>query len=79
MECKEVERPLMKVESSGQCKREENLKGCPCTYDCAKKGVCCECIRHHRERGELPACYFPPDAEKTYDRSVEKFIEINKK
>jgi len=23
----------------------------------------------------MPACFFPPDVEKTYDRSIEKFIE----
>jgi len=57
---------------------EENKKDCPCTYDCSKKGMCCECIRHHLALGELPACCFPPDVEKTYDRSIEKFIEIHK-
>jgi len=25
--------------------------------------------------GELPACFFPDDIERTYDRSVEKFIK----
>jgi len=25
---------------------------------------------------QLPGCLFPPDAEKTYDRSLEKFIEV---
>jgi len=24
----------------------------------------------------VPACFFPPDVEKTYDRSIEKFIEV---
>jgi len=27
---------------------------------------------------ELPACLFPDDAERTYDRSIRKFIEIYK-
>jgi hypothetical protein len=63
-----------------QCKVNENKKYCPCTYEpCEKKGMCCECIRYHRQRGELPACYFPPDIEATYDRSIEKFIEIYQK
>ncbi len=62
-----------------ECRKEENLKDCNCTYPgCDKKGICCECIRHHRERGELPGCYFPPEAEKTYDRSVRKFLESRK-
>jgi hypothetical protein len=28
--------------------------------------------------GELPACYFPDDVERTYDRSIERFIAIRK-
>lgn len=59
-----------------ECQRENNLKTCPCTYPgCPRKGLCCECIRHHQKAGELPACYFSAEAEKTYDRSIEKFIE----
>ncbi len=66
-----------------ECQKEKNLKTCPCTYlpagkagpDCPRKGICCECIKHHRENGELPACYFSAEAEKTYDRSIKKFIE----
>ena len=62
-----------------QCREEENLKVCNCTYPCEKKGICCECIAYHRERGELPACYFDEKAEKTYDRSIEYFVRINSK
>jgi len=29
--------------------------------------------------GDLPGCLFPPDVEKSYDRSVEAFIEAYKK
>ncbi|HDZ85684.1 MAG TPA: hypothetical protein ENH35_04015 [Candidatus Moranbacteria bacterium] len=57
-----------------ECKREENKKSCPCTHDCSRRGICCECIRHHQERDELPGCYFSAETEKTYDRSVDKFI-----
>ncbi len=58
-----------------KCNVEINRKQCPCTYEpCDKKGICCECIRYHRQRGELPACFFPPEVEKTYDRSIEAFI-----
>jgi hypothetical protein len=28
---------------------------------------------------QLPACYFPEDKEKSYDRSIENFIKIYKK
>ena len=57
------------------CKKESNLSFCNCSYPCGKKGNCCECIQSHRRAGELPACYFPDDIEKTYDRSIENFIE----
>ena len=60
-----------------ECKQEQNAKNCPCTYPgCSKKGLCCECIKHHRKAGELPACYFTKEEEKTYDRSIENFIRV---
>ena len=60
-----------------ECRREENLKDCPCTWEsCSRKGVCCECIRYHLSHNEMPACFFPPDVERTYDRSIERFIEV---
>lgn len=59
-----------------ECSKDKNLKDCLCTYaDCSKKGKCCECIRFHQGVGEIPACFFSPKAEKTYNRSIEKFIE----
>jgi len=61
-----------------ECKIEENLKNCNCTYPCNRKGKCCECIAHHRALGELPACYFPKEAEKTYNRSIEYFLKLQK-
>lgn len=55
---------------------EINKKDCPCTYEpCSRKGMCCECIKHHWKNKELPACFFPKDVEKTFDRSIKKFIE----
>lgn len=58
------------------CKKDKNIKNCNCSYPCGKKGICCDCIASHRRVGELPACYFPNDAEKTYDRSIEYFMEL---
>lgn len=58
------------------CKRQLNSSGCSCTYPCSKKGDCCQCIAYHRRSGELPACYFPADAEREFDRSVKNFIRI---
>ena len=56
-----------------------NLAGCNCTYSCDKKGICCECLRYHRSKGEMPACYFPNDAEKTFNRSIDYYIKIYEK
>jgi len=62
-----------------ECQKEKNLDTCPCTWpNCSRKGICCECIRHHLAKNELPACFFSPEAEKTYDRSIEKFIRERK-
>jgi hypothetical protein len=56
---------------------ESNMKRCNCTYNpCSRKGKCCECIQYHWSMKELPACFFPNEVERTYDRSIEKFIEI---
>jgi hypothetical protein len=53
---------------------EKNLANCNCTYEpCSKKGKCCECIVYHRRSGELPACFFSDDVERTYDRSFARF------
>ena len=59
-----------------ECKVEENKMNCNCTYPCDKKGMCCECISYHRKRDEFPACYFPDNVERTYDRSIENFIRV---
>ncbi len=59
------------------CNIEKNKKDCTCTYElCPRMGKCCECITYHWNRGELPGCLFPPEVEKTYDRSIRKFIEV---
>jgi hypothetical protein len=63
-----------------ECPKEQNKERCNCTYEpCGKKGICCECLRYHREAGELPACFFPDDVERTYDRSIGRFIETFQK
>lgn len=54
----------------------ENLSFCSCTYEpCSRKGRCCECVKYHVANRQLPACAFSRGAERTYDRSFEKFIE----
>ncbi len=59
-----------------ECKREENLKECPCTYlNCPRKGICCLCISHHRKKNELPGCFFSKEEEASYDRSLDNFLK----
>ncbi|MDD3715926.1 MAG: DUF6485 family protein [Candidatus Marinimicrobia bacterium] len=60
------------------CKKEENLRHCNCSYPCTKKGICCECIAYHRRSRQLPACFFPREAEASYDRSFEFFAQLVK-
>jgi len=61
------------------CNISENIEHCGCTYpSCSKKGLCCECISYHKAHGELPGCLFPPEVEKTYDRTIERFISCYK-
>lgn len=65
-----------------QCKREENLENCPCSYpDCSRKGKCCECVEHHRRKGQVVACFFPAEAEAETmnDRSVENLYKACEK
>ncbi len=60
------------------CDEAKNRKACNCTYEpCSRKGLCCECLAYHRRAGELPACYFPADVERTYDRSIACFIRTH--
>lgn len=61
-----------------ECRKEKNMKRCSCTYDCDKKGICCECVAYHCKRNELPACYFSKKAEAEYDRSIEAFLKDKK-
>lgn len=65
-----------------ECKKEENLERCNCSYPgCVHKGICCDCIESHRVRREIPGCFFPDKEEATFDRSYEHFARLvtNKK
>jgi Domain of unknown function (DUF6485) len=62
------------------CRQGKGNKDCTCTYtSCSKWGICCECIASHREKDEIPACYFGKEDEKAYDRSMDFFIKQYKK
>jgi hypothetical protein len=59
------------------CKQDRNLQTCNCTYDpCSKKGTCCDCLSYHLQMRELPACCFPPEAERSFDRTFEHFSRL---
>lgn len=63
-----------------ECNIEKNKKRCNCTYEpCSKKGICCECIAYHRSLGELPACCFNDADERSYDRSIERFMRSHQR
>lgn len=58
-----------------ECKRDENKIGCTCTATtCSNRGICCDCVRYHRENGEIPGCFFTAASERTWDRSIENFV-----
>ncbi len=60
-----------------ECRIEDNQDKCTCTYEpCSRKGRCCECISYHLKSDELPGCVFPPEVEKTYDRSFSRFVKV---
>jgi len=60
-----------------ECQQENNLQNCNCTYpSCPRKGICCQCLRHHLENRQLPACCFSSEIEKTFDRSFESFVKL---
>lgn len=61
-----------------ECNMEANKNDCNCTYEpCNRKGKCCECIKYHWRMGELPACLFPADVERTYNRSIARFVSLH--
>lgn len=59
-----------------KCDIDRNMKRCNCSYEpCSRKGKCCDCLGYHWRMGQLPACMFPDDVERSYDRSIELFIK----
>jgi hypothetical protein len=54
-----------------ECISKRSLEHCTCTYtSCDKRGSCCKCVIYHREKGEIPGCFFTAEGEGTYDRSL---------
>ena len=60
-----------------ECKKDKNLAVCTCSYEpCSRKGMCCDCVQYHLRSREIPGCFFPRNAERTYDRSFEHFARL---
>ncbi|NOY44281.1 MAG: hypothetical protein GXP50_02330 [Deltaproteobacteria bacterium] len=58
-----------------ECQKEKNEAQCTCTYPgCPRHGLCCQCIAYHRSKNQMVACYFKPEVERTYDRSMQNFL-----
>lgn len=58
---------------------KENLVRCTCTWpSCPRKGNCCACLAYHLAQDELPACCFPLEVERTYDRSFRRFAGLHR-
>ncbi|MCL0049283.1 DUF6485 family protein [Dehalococcoidia bacterium] len=63
-----------------ECAISANKDNCSCAYEpCNRKGECCECLSYHWSNRELPACLFPADVERNYNRSLRRFIEVYSK
>lgn len=61
-----------------ECNINAIRANCNCTYEpCSRKGKCCDCIAYHLRFDELPACVFPHQVERTFDRSFARFVELH--
>ncbi|HWQ88371.1 MAG TPA: DUF6485 family protein [Desulfitobacteriaceae bacterium] len=56
----------------------DSRTNCTCTYPCTRQGKCCECVAYHRNKGQIPGCFFSASGEKTYDRSLEHLFNDRK-
>jgi len=58
-----------------ECRQKSNFSKCNCGFDCDKKGICCECLVYHRQKQELPACYFSDKVAGSHDRSITTYLK----
>ena len=66
---------IKEVSMNMECNQGENKLSCPCPSDCERSGKCCQCVRHHRVKGQFPACFFSKEALKKGNRSYELLVE----
>ncbi|MHA2393154.1 MAG: DUF6485 family protein [Promethearchaeota archaeon] len=61
------------------CDQVMRKEACACTYDCHRRGKCCECLEYHLSMDQLPGCAFAKiskEAEKSYNRDFEYFARL---
>ncbi len=59
-----------------ECISSKTIEHCTCTYtSCDKRGNCCRCVLYHRQKGQIPGCFFTAKGERAYDRSLENFMK----
>lgn len=67
--------PLPVEESVMECLSTRDVSHCTCScLACDKRGNCCQCVIYHRGKGEIPGCFFSPAGERSYDRSLDRFL-----
>ncbi|MFX1363813.1 MAG: DUF6485 family protein [Promethearchaeota archaeon] len=62
-----------------ECNQEKRKKSCTCTYDCHRRGKCCECVEYHLNMDQLLGCVFAKiskDAERSYNRDFKYFARL---
>ncbi len=62
-----------------ECNQGVIKNSCTCTYNCHRRGKCCECIDYHLSMNQLPGCVFAKiskSAEKSYNRDFEYFASL---
>lgn len=59
-----------------ECVAQKSKTHCTCSYShCDKHGNCCACVDYHRQRQQIPGCFFSPQGERLHDRSLATFIK----
>ncbi len=59
-----------------ECLSTRSKDHCTCTYTaCDKHGNCCKCVIYHRDKNEIPGCFFTREGERSYDRKLSTFAK----
>ncbi len=62
-----------------ECNQGERKDYFTCTYDCHRRGKCCECLEYHLSMKQLPGCVFAKiskEAERLYNRDFKYFANL---